>query len=194
MTIYSKSNLPSGFYVYAYLRKDGSPYYIGKGVGRRAWNNHRIKTNGKYSKGINLPSTNRIIILEANLSEIGALAIERRMIKWYGRKDNNTGILRNETDGGDGTSGIVLSAEWKRKKSGINHPMKNSDLSEKYRGSGNGSYNHQIYCWEHTKTGEQVYMTMYNFRKMVDAKQSHVSFCIHRPDKVKSVKGWKVIM
>jgi hypothetical protein len=99
---------PNRFYTYAYLREDRTPYYIGKGIGKRI-----IK---RFKKDIKPPKDkSRIIFLKQNLTEEEAFKHEIYMIAVFGRKDLGTGILRNMTNGGDGTSGRIMAEETKRK-------------------------------------------------------------------------------
>ena len=86
------------YYTYAFLREDGTPYYIGKGKGRRAYDKKR---------SVFIPPKERIIFLKKNLTEEQAFEHEKYMIFIFGRKNNGSGILLNKTNGGDGASGSV---------------------------------------------------------------------------------------
>ncbi len=88
------------YYTYAYLREDGTPYYIGKGKGDRVYK--KRYGNGRARRPKNLSN---IILLKQNLTEEEAFKHEKYMISIFGRKDLGTGILHNRTDGGDGVSG-----------------------------------------------------------------------------------------
>jgi hypothetical protein len=99
---------PNRFYTYAYLREDRTPYYVGKGIGKRI-----IK---RFKKDIKPPKDkSRIIFLKQNLTEEEAFKHEIYMIGVFGRKDLGTGILRNMTNGGDGASGRITTEETKKK-------------------------------------------------------------------------------
>jgi hypothetical protein len=99
---------PNRFYTYAYLREDGTPYYIGKGCENRI--------TQKSSRNCSKPKNkSKIIFLKQNLTEEEAFRHEIYMINVFGRKDLETGILRNLTDGGEGCSGSIRSDEHKKK-------------------------------------------------------------------------------
>lgn len=98
--------------MYMYLRSKNSkhgaaktPYYVGKGKGMRAYSkDHRVR-----------PPVDKtmIVFIARDLSECEAFALEVALIAQYGRIDNNSGCLRNLTDGGEGASGHSESARRK---------------------------------------------------------------------------------
>ena len=91
------------FYVYVKFRPwDGSPCYVGKGQGNRAWQHEKRRQNLHLSNIIRkaegeIPT----IILKDDLLEQEAYDLEAVFIKAIGREDNG-GRLVNLTDGGDG--------------------------------------------------------------------------------------------
>jgi hypothetical protein len=82
------------FYTYSYQRQDGTPYYVGKGSGNRAFIN-----NGH---GVHRPEDSARILVQRWESQEKAFEMEKWWIKLWGRKNNDTGILRNLTNGGEG--------------------------------------------------------------------------------------------
>lgn len=94
------------FYVYLYLREDKTPYYVGKGRGRRAY---------KHRKGeVRTPPHHRVVFMKENLTNEDAVALEALYIKFYGRKQFG-GLLHNRTDGGEGFYGVVMTDEHKQR-------------------------------------------------------------------------------
>ena len=121
--------MDNDYYVYFYLRsrdsaigKAGTPYYVGKGKGRRAYRKSRLVPVPK--------DTNNIVFVLNNLTEEQAFQNEIDFISWYGRVDSGNGILRNLTDGGEGSSGWIPSEKTKRK---ISEASKGKILSEETR-------------------------------------------------------------
>lgn len=108
------------FFVYTYSYPNGTPFYVGKGSGRR----HRVHYCHAKA-GRNLQSWNIRIIRKMldcgeepiikkivdRVDEELALLVEQEFISKYGRRDMGTGVLVNCTAGGDGA--IDVSPEIK---------------------------------------------------------------------------------
>jgi hypothetical protein len=111
------------FYTYAYLREDRTPYYIGRGKGRRA---HQKHTNVKT------PPEDRVLILKSGLTFEESVKHEVYMIEVLGRKVLGAGgLLWNFTSGGEGR--VAPHTEASKAKMSVSH--KGKTLSPEHKSS-----------------------------------------------------------
>ena len=162
---------PIRFYTYAYLRVDRTPYYIGKGKGRRLYEKHQ--------KGISVPKDkSRIIFLKQNLTEEEAFKHEIYMIDVFGRKDLGTGILRNKTEGGDGTSGFIHSQETKRKMTEAKTGKTHSEESKRKMSEVKKGEKHPLYGKCHSEETKRKLGQANKNRKWWNDGCGNIKFCV----------------
>lgn len=103
------------FYVYMYFRPNGVPCYVGKGCGQR-WAKHEWRSTNPHLANIIKQAGGKIprVKIKEGLAEQEALDFERELIAYFGRETTG-GVLVNLTDGGEGTSGHVVSQENRQK-------------------------------------------------------------------------------
>jgi hypothetical protein len=113
---------PQRFYTYAYLRLDGTPYYIGKGQRDRAYSKNHIN--------IFVPPKERILFLKKNLLEEEAFNHEKYMISVFGRRDLGTGVLHNRTEGGEGSANISDATKEKMRQKKVGKSLSLSHIKK----------------------------------------------------------------
>lgn len=91
------------FYVYIHKKPDGTPFYVGKGTGKRAYTFHR-RTEWHKNIVSKYGKDNIIVEVINCISESQAFDLERVYIKQF----KHDGVcLVNLTDGGEGVAGLI---------------------------------------------------------------------------------------
>jgi hypothetical protein len=176
--LFTKFNPPPGFYTYVYLDENNQPYYVGKGTKKRAWAKHNVP----------IPSDpNKIVFPFWDITELWATAMEKKLIRWFRRKDiiyensglnpdgwSPNGILYNKTNGGQGFAGLSNSGkyertpEFRKSVSGENNPM-----------YGMSGYKNPFFGKHHTEKSKKYGKDNHMFG--VTGKNHHNSRPIHTP-------------
>jgi hypothetical protein len=106
-------------YIYRHIRLDKNiPFYIGIGVDDNEGKFRRSKAKehrNEYWHRIISKTEYKVDIVLNDLTWEEACEKEKEFIKLYGRKDKSQGYLANQTDGGDGGTGVIVKPETKEK-------------------------------------------------------------------------------
>lgn len=132
-------------YLYRHIRLDtNEPFYIGVGgllTDDGFYRAYKKTNRSVFWKNIVAKTSYKVEIMLNDISYEEAMQREKYFINLYGRRNINTGILVNLTDGGDGCNNMKHSEEIKKiqsqRVSGISHPnygkTTNDNTKEKIR-------------------------------------------------------------
>jgi hypothetical protein len=122
-------------FIYRHIRLDkNEPFYIGISS-NESYNRAYCKyKRNSYWNNIVKKTNYKVEIMLDNITWEEAIEKEIEFIKLYGRKNNNTGILCNLTNGGEGTVGYIIKEETRKKRSialsGVNNPNYNKPFPD----------------------------------------------------------------
>ena len=116
--------LATPYYIYRHIRTDTNDvFYIGKGKNRRNkydYERAHCKTHSRNKLWKNIVKKcgdYKVEIMMEFDNHDACVAKEKEMIELYGRRNLSLGPLANLTDGGDGSCGIIVSPELRKKRS-----------------------------------------------------------------------------
>lgn len=115
-------------YVYVSFRSNGSPFYVGKGSGRRAFEH---KHHGEHYRAIVARSGGDVpvVVVREELTETEAYELEETLIRTIGI-ERDGGLLINQGYGGrGGPHGVKRSVEWRKTRSERAKEMWQSPIS-----------------------------------------------------------------
>jgi len=117
------------FYTYLHCKPDGTPFYVGKGVDRRAYSK---KDRNRYHKNVTAKYgwESVLVYIFPCVSEAQALADEIQHIAQLRREGH---VLCNLTDGGEGCSGLVRTVETRLKIAAALYGRKRGPHSEAHK-------------------------------------------------------------
>jgi len=177
--------------VYRHIRLDtGEPFYIGIGklLSRAYQNRNRTKRWHNIVNKYNY----EVEILFDDLTYEKACEKEKEFIKLYGRKDINTGILVNLTDGGDTSTGYKATTETKLKIGKLSKGrIKSPESIKKWRETMEA--NNRFSVSEEAK--EKIRKTLTGIKhtkeRIENQKKSHLGIKLSEEAKQKLSDYWK---
>lgn len=202
----------SNSYVYVYLdtRKLGKyqyndicflyePFYIGQGRDRR-YRKHLLesKKGNKMNNSFKFNIINLIleegkepIILKLyeNISEDTAKEIEVKLIEIIGKRIDGKGPLTNITNGGDGTSGYVLTEDHKKRLSESAKGRKHTDEYKQYMSekmSGRKLSKEHCENIAKSKTGKKASIETKKLLSELRSGENHPNWGKHHSDETKN--------